>query len=107
MKFCVLVIIMKFICLKKFLKLRKKDFEWWNVIRNRVRISGFFEVMVLRNLIYDMLKYLKKVFGVCVLEVGFEDYDMMVSVWVFLEEFFFFCENWKVCFCRYWFLMSF
>lgn len=90
MKFCVLVLIMKFICLKKFLKLRKKDFEWWNVIRNRVRISGFFEVMVLRNLIYDMLKYLMKVFGVYVLEVGFEDYDMMVSVWVFLEEFFFF-----------------
>lgn len=90
MKFCVLVLIMKFICLKKFLKLRKKDFEWWNVIKNRVRISGFFEVMVLRNLIYDMLKYLMKVFGVYVLEVGFEDYDMMVSVWVFLEEFFFF-----------------
>lgn len=93
LKSCVSAPITKSTRPKKSLKLRKKDSERRNVIRNRVRISGLPEVSAPRNSTYDMLKHSTKVSGARAPEAGLEDYDTMASVRAFLEEPPSSCEN--------------
>lgn len=93
LKSCVSAPITKSTRPKKSLKLRKKDSERRNVIRNRVRISGLPEVTAPRNSTYDMLKHSTKVSGARAPEAGLEDYDTMASVRAFLEEPPSSCEN--------------